>query len=203
MEYSQPDFYRFNQDSIFLANKIIEFEEVKLSGKKVLDLCCGCGVIGMELMKTIPIELIGVDINEDFKVHFDKNKERFFQDDKKNNISFILSKLSEFVETNSQIGKFDFIVSNPPYFKQSVGRKSNNAEKHLCRFLEIDSFSEILELVKNTLNEQGVWWCSFTDQEDKSIYEQNLAQKYFKMTHEFRSSGTIVRRFELKTCEVE
>jgi tRNA1(Val) A37 N6-methylase TrmN6 len=49
--YSQPEDYHFSHDSVFLAQKvseIIQKEELRL--KSVLDLCSGCGIVGMDLL---------------------------------------------------------------------------------------------------------------------------------------------------------
>ncbi|MGL6035003.1 MAG: hypothetical protein ACRC0N_08060, partial [Acinetobacter johnsonii] len=49
--YKQPDEYRFSLDSIhlarFVASQLASHSE--LGSLRVLDLCAGCGVIGIEL----------------------------------------------------------------------------------------------------------------------------------------------------------
>ena len=44
-EYKQPSFYHFNEDSILLVKEALKLEE---GIESVLDLCAGCGVIGVE-----------------------------------------------------------------------------------------------------------------------------------------------------------
>jgi tRNA1(Val) A37 N6-methylase TrmN6 len=47
-DYSQPDYYRFNSDSITLVNYLL-----KSMGptESILDLGAGCGIIGIELAR--------------------------------------------------------------------------------------------------------------------------------------------------------
>ena len=50
-EYSQPEEYRFSHDSVFLARKVYElFKDKDLSSLQGLDLCAGCGVIGLDFL---------------------------------------------------------------------------------------------------------------------------------------------------------
>lgn len=49
IDYSQPDFYRFNEDS----TKLVAFiqNHLKKTPQSIIDLGAGCGVIGIELKK--------------------------------------------------------------------------------------------------------------------------------------------------------
>ncbi len=50
-QYSQPDDYHFSMDSIHLAETVAQHLQSRedLSRLRVLDLCAGCGVVGIEL----------------------------------------------------------------------------------------------------------------------------------------------------------
>ena len=55
LDYSQPNFYHFSEDSIRLADYVVsKIEEKNLSENQrslnCLDLCAGCGVIGLEVV---------------------------------------------------------------------------------------------------------------------------------------------------------
>ena len=51
MQYSQPEEYRFSHDSVFLARQVFELErERPLVDLHVLDLCAGCGIVGLDFL---------------------------------------------------------------------------------------------------------------------------------------------------------
>lgn len=107
------------QDTETLVEKIIldvreEREEKRLkSRKKILDLCCGSGAIGISLAKILPeTNVLAVDISgkalEVAKENANKNRVQ-------NNVKFLESNLFDEIKTGLLGNKFDIIVSNPPY----------------------------------------------------------------------------------------
>jgi len=81
LNYSQPEEYHFSHDSIFLSRHV--FEIIKSQGlhyNRILDLCAGCGVIGIDLLFHInkeklklPLELDFIEIQNIYFPHFQKN----------------------------------------------------------------------------------------------------------------------------------
>lgn len=117
-EFMKLDFYVDENVLIPRADTEITVEEVisycKKEEKKykILDLCTGSGAIAISLAKYIPnCEITAVDISKLALEIAKKNaKENGIE-----NITWVLSDL--FFEVQ---GKFDIIVSNPPYIKKEV-----------------------------------------------------------------------------------
>lgn len=101
------------QDTEILVEEVIKIAH-KTNAKKVLDLCTGSGAIAISLAKYIPqSEITAIDIsNEALKIA----KKNAISNQVQNQITFINSDIF----TNLNDGKFDIIVSNPPYIKRNV-----------------------------------------------------------------------------------
>lgn len=104
-------------DTEILVEEVIEI--CKEEGKKdVLELCVGSGAIAISLAKYLEdVNLLGVDISEEVVEVAKKNAKNLLKDKA---IQFIKSDMFENVE-----GKFDVIVSNPPYIKTRVIKEYN------------------------------------------------------------------------------
>ena len=48
-DYAQPDYYRFSQDSLDLVKFALDNYSFRKQDQ-VIDICAGCGVVGMELL---------------------------------------------------------------------------------------------------------------------------------------------------------
>lgn len=150
-DYHQPEDYRFSLDSVFLAQKVAERlhktkspeERMALS---IMDLCSGCGVIGMELKFHVPevSQTDFVEIQEIYRPYFERNLEILkLNADKFRFLSMNYKELSEEQKFHNQ---YDIILANPPYFFLGEGLLSPNEFKNRCRFF-IDS--DFLELIKS------------------------------------------------------
>ena len=96
------------QETEILVEEVIKHSE----GKKVLDLCTGSGCIAISIsLLGRPAMVIGSDISKK-ALEVARENADLLQADK---VKFIWSDLFENVE-----GKFDIIVSNPPYIETGV-----------------------------------------------------------------------------------
>ena len=94
------------QDTEILAQEALKVSD----GKTVLDMCTGSGCIIISLEKLGNIKSgIGVDISEAALVIANENKTKLGA-----NVQFLQSNLFEQVQ-----GKYDIIISNPPYIPTS------------------------------------------------------------------------------------
>lgn len=147
-EFMKMDFY-VDEDVLIPRNDTeILVEEVirvcKEEGKKdILELCVGSGAIAISLAKYLEaVNITGIDISEGAIEIAKKNAKKLLKDE---GIKFIQSDMFQNVD-----GKFDVIVSNPPYIKSKVIENYSLAfEPHLA----LDGGEDGLEFYSIIINE--------------------------------------------------
>ena len=159
LKYCQPEFYKFSEDSILLANegsKIIEDSFPKGLSIKGLDLCSGCGVVGIEILRQLENYSCFhfIELQEEFKYYFQKNTELFLNEAKRKKVELYSANLDS-IGSYSDI-KYNLIVSNPPYFKKGKNRLGPDKRKNLCRFLLDLKFCDYLNFIYNSLDKKGI-----------------------------------------------
>ncbi len=106
------------QDTEVLVEEVISIAN-KINAKKILDLCTGSGAIAVSLAKYIEkSKITAVDIS---KKALNIAKINAKNNEVENQITFIESDLFK----NIPKGKYDIIVSNPPYIKKDIIRTLN------------------------------------------------------------------------------
>lgn len=150
LQYHQPTDYQFSLDSIQLAEKIVALyrERADLSKLRCLDLCSGCGVIGLEIYFYLR-ELRHfdfVEIQEVYRSIFEQNLKLF---DPLPSFPFLQKSYS------AHQGQYDLIVCNPPYFFSGEGVLSPSDFKNRCRFYLDASFYNLIESITHLLAPQG------------------------------------------------
>lgn len=83
------------------------------SGDKVLDVGCGCGVIGLMLAQRFDVEILGVDVDEG---SVEETKQNIIKSPFGGKMSASLSDVRDLPGEHI----FDCIVSNPPFFTESI-----------------------------------------------------------------------------------
>ena len=100
-------------DTEVLVEKAIEIIK-KEKVKKVLDLCTGSGAIAISIKKQCQnVDMVASDISDKALEVAEKNAKNIL--DKNNRIEFVKSDLFSNIK-----GKFDLIVSNPPYIETEI-----------------------------------------------------------------------------------
>ena len=113
--------YRYNSDTLLLYDFIAQFEPKG----NVLDVGCGCGILGLLLKRDFPqIAMQLLDIQEQNCMLSKENA-------KLNNIDIASFICSNFLEATFET-KWDAIVSNPPFYANG-GVKSENEMLRLSR----------------------------------------------------------------------
>lgn len=116
--------------------------------KTILDIGTGTGLIALMIAQKSNAIITAIEIDKDSyceaKVNFSKSI--FSNKIKTKHISF-----QEFCKTTSK--KFDLIVSNPPYFINSLKSKKNG--RNLSRHNDLLSFEDLLLGVLKILNKKG------------------------------------------------
>lgn len=156
-DYSQPEDYRFSLDSVFLAQKVAESlkSEPHPESLQVLDLCSGCGVVGLELhfhLKALR-KIDFLEVQEIYRPHFDFNIEQARMPESEFN--FLHMNYADLIDTKYR-EKYDVIVSNPPYFFLGEGLLSpNNDFKNRCRFFIDSDFHNLIQATLFALKPKG------------------------------------------------
>lgn len=171
--YQPSSGYAYNSDSIFLYDFISQF---KPKGK-VLDVGCGVGIISLLLTRDFPIETEIIDKQE---LMLNYAKHNFFLNHLE--VTAHLSDFQEFPEDK----KYDFIVSNPPFYDSNV-IQSKNEHLNIARYahhLPIESF---IQKVKKILKPRGYFiFCYDAKQIDKLLYtlkEEKINPEQIRFVH--------------------
>lgn len=167
--YSQPEEYRFSHDSIFLARRVFErFATRDLSSWRGLDLCAGCGVVGLDFLyhcatelRTQPAFFDFLELQEVYQEYFQKNSMQIPK--LKSQLQFLLKNYSELLNA-SFANRYDLILSNPPFFHPGQGKMSPSTFKNRCRFFLDSDFPSLLKGIENTLKPQGEAFVLFREQ---------------------------------------
>lgn len=151
--YSQPEGYRFCQDSILFPRFVAAQIGARVTPQtRLLDLCAGCGVVGFELQYHLPqiARMDFLEIQDEFVVHFAANREitnkpqsRFL------NENYARLRESEFASA------YDFILGNPPYFMTTEGKLSGRPLNDRARFFIDGNFETLIEGVIHALKPAG------------------------------------------------
>lgn len=148
-DYSQPDFYRFSEDSIRLVNFVSELPGIL--PKTVADFGAGCGIIGIEYARrNKPEKVYFLEAQADFTPHLEDNLRSFFPEA----ISFEFSE-TLFSKSQWQSMNFDLILSNPPFYLPGHGQVAKDPRKHHCRTFDLDNWDTLLALTKRNLSSEG------------------------------------------------
>lgn len=133
------------QDTEILVEEVINIAK-KNNAKKILDLCTGSGAIAVSLAKYLPqAEITAIDIsNEALKIA----KKNAISNNVENQITFISSDMF----TNLNEGKFDIIVSNPPYIKTNIIEKLDTQVQNEP-YIALDGGKDGLDFYKKIINE--------------------------------------------------
>lgn len=150
--YSQPEEYRFSHDSVFMARRVFEIlEEVPLGHWKVLDLCSGCGIIGLDFLfhlqqagRNFPGQIDFLDVQSVYTDHFALNTQAL----PLANTRFINRNYAELLVSDQN---YDLILCNPPYFRYGQGELSPSEFKNRCRFFLDSDFSTLINAILHVM----------------------------------------------------
>jgi tRNA1Val (adenine37-N6)-methyltransferase len=146
-DYSQPDFYRFNEDSTALIKWVLDSG---LTPSSVLDLGAGSGILGIELARILkPQTLTLVEVQDEFLPFLKINTDRILPPSVTPVI--VIKKFSEY----SSADKFDLIVCNPPYYLPGKGEVSKNPNRAVARSFMVDSWTLLLAKISELLASEG------------------------------------------------
>jgi tRNA1(Val) A37 N6-methylase TrmN6 len=159
--YQATSGYCYNSDSIFLYDFISGF---KPKGK-LLDVGCGVGIISLLLSRDFNIETSIIDKQKKM-LNYAKHNYAI------NNLN-VESHLGDFSEFKTG-DKFDFIISNPPFYDSNV-QQSENTHLNIARYAHHLPIADLIAKVKKLLKPRG-WFifCYDAKQIDLLLYHLKM-----------------------------
>ena len=163
--YQNENGFFFNSDSHFLYNFISQ-----LSPKgKILDIGMGCGILGLLVARDFRVDLFGID----------KQKHNVFLSQKNAEVNNINASFEHGDYIDHQFReKFDFVISNPPYYHDGVS-KSNNESLHISRYNSHLPLENFIQKTSHILKPQGHFIFCY---DAKQIQNILLLLNKFKLT---------------------
>lgn len=135
---------KVNTDGVLLA-ALADFR----SPAKILDVGTGTGLIALMLaQKYTPAIVHAVEIDQNAA---DTAKENFLNSAFSNRIVLFHSSIKDYLADNNE--QYDLIISNPPFFINSLSSK--NSEKSLARHTDLSFFDLLLTESVKHLNQSG------------------------------------------------
>lgn len=145
MRLKQPKIgYRYNCDTMMLYKFA---SEARLKGD-VLDVGCGCGILGLLLKRDFKdIRLDMLDIQES-----NVNLARRNAEENELEAGFINADFTKFKSEK----RYDFIVSNPPFYHDGV-KKSDNEHMKISRYNEFLPLESLIKSANSLLKPNGAF----------------------------------------------
>lgn len=195
-QYSQPEEYHFSHDSVFLARQVFELlSNEDLSAFRGLDLCAGCGIVGMDFLfhysqytHKKPRSFDFIEIQSIYQEHFLKNSQQISSMNIPlhfKNISYSELNLPSFAQ------QYDLILCNPPYFQMGQGKMSPSAFKNRCRVFIDSDFRQLILGIENSLALKGRAFILFRDLQDHKMNYFDEAEKILSKNMNLEKIGEI------------
>lgn len=118
------------------------------NAKRILDVGTGTGILALMMAQKSNANIIGIDVDENAFIQANENVENCKWKDR---IQILNLSLQHFSEIES--GKFDLIVSNPPYFEDST--KAIEEKRTLARHNDLLPYEDLIDCSINLLEKDG------------------------------------------------
>lgn len=148
--YQDDEGFLFSLDSVLLSN----FVTIKLTDKKIIDLCCGNAPIPMLLSFRTKARIFGVEVQEDiYQLGVDSIKENKMDEQ----IEMICGDVNKLKDKNL-VESFDVVTCNPPYFKyQNDSLVNLNDKKTIARHELLIKLGDIIKMGSYLLKNGGTF----------------------------------------------
>jgi len=168
--------------------------------KHVLDIGTGTGLIALMIAQKISASIIALEIDE---ASCKQAKENIEESSYINQIIVLNQSFQDYWKKHAD--KFDLIVTNPPYFIDSL--KSNDSNRSTARHADSLPFSDLIEGVKHILADNGRF-CLILPKKEAELFRKLAEQKGFYLTKLLRVRSSIdkdedkrhIMQYELKNA---
>lgn len=146
--FQYPAGYRYNSDSLLLFDFL---SQDKIQGN-VLDIGCGCGILGLLVKKYFEnSKIYSIDIQE-------KNIHLAQKNADENNLE-IKTICDDFLNFSSTM-KFDFLISNPPFYKKDT-KQSSNLHLSISRYQEFLPLEAMIKKINSIIKPNGSFFMCY------------------------------------------
>lgn len=168
--------------------------------KHVLDIGTGTGLIALMIAQKISASIIALEIDE---ASCKQAKENIEESSYINQIIVLNQSFQDYWKKHAD--KFDLIITNPPYFIDSL--KSNDSNRSTARHADSLPFSDLIEGVKHILAYNGKF-CLILPKKEAELFRKLAEQKGFYLTKLLRVRSSIdkdedkrhIMQYELKNA---
>lgn len=172
--------------------------------KSVLDIGCGSGLIALMIAQRSEAEITAIDIEKESVLQAKENVEKSLWN---NRIKVLHISLQDFSKENNAL--YDLIVSNPPYFSNSL--KNSSQKQTLARHTETLPHQEIIDFAIKNLSQNGKLALILPVSEGKRFVESALKNGLYcsKETQLIPTINKVPKRVLLefqkaqKVCKIE
>ena len=166
----RSDYFNFSIDSLLIS----EFVNISKNTKKILDLGTGNAVIPLFLSKKTSAKIYGIEVQEiSYKlalrnININNLNEQIYiiYDNMKNYLKYF------------NMGFFDIIVSNPPYFKvnENINFLNNLDQLSIARHEIEINLEELIKIASELVKDRGYFY--LVHRADRLSEIINVLQKY-------------------------
>ncbi len=156
--YQPPTGYRYNSDSIFLADFIARFSP----RGRVLDVGSGVGIVGLLVARDFPVEMSIIDKQPRMIAYARHNYALNGLD--------VAAEVGDFTEMSGE-RVYDWIVSNPPFYDSAV-TQSDDESLNIARYAHHLPIRDLIQAAKRLLRPRGrLLFCYDAKQTDRVLAE--------------------------------
>ena len=173
-----------------------------IDSKKILDIGTGTGIISLMLAQKTKADITAIDIDKESTEQAITN---VAESDFKDHIKVRHMSFQELTKSSDQ--KFDLIVTNPPYFIDSLKNQAETSRK-TARHADLLPFEDLIVGVKKLLDEKGKF-CLILPKNEAAIFRKMAELKGLYLSKLLRirtrlekdSEKRHIMQFEFKESE--
>lgn len=149
--FQDTELFSFSLDSIILAN----YSNIRYRDNRIIDFCTGNAIVPLILSKRYDKSIEGIEIQTNVynlgvkSVDYNKLNDRIY---------LYNCDVKEFCFLDINQSKYDFVLCNPPYFKNEKNSSKNlTIEKMIARHEMYINLNDVCTCAKRILKDNGIF----------------------------------------------